>query len=127
MFPSHNKRIPDSDPDKTFPSGSCTYPTISLNSDFPNFPISPCSFKPVKVSAIFQNFMSLRSQIYYCAYLFFCFFNLNLIITNGGGGRTVTVHHKWCFCSYLKLSKKIEIEKIVKNERSVTICKLLHL
>lgn len=39
----------------TLPSGSSTYPSISVSDVFPNLPNVPCNFKPVKVSAILQN------------------------------------------------------------------------
>lgn len=39
----------------TFPSGSSTYPMMSVTAVLPNLPNAPCSLRPVKVWAIFQN------------------------------------------------------------------------
>lgn len=48
-FPSQSTKFPYSVPHTTFPSGSSAKPVTSDRSNAPNFPISPWSFKPVKV------------------------------------------------------------------------------
>lgn len=47
----------------TFPSGSSTYPSMSVSAVFPNLPKAPCSFRPVKVRAIFQNLTIQTSKL----------------------------------------------------------------
>mmetsp|Transcript_6938 Transcript_6938/g.28461 ORF Transcript_6938/g.28461 Transcript_6938/m.28461 type:complete len:219 (+) Transcript_6938:4941-5597(+) len=55
--PSHMSKRPLSVPLNTLPSGISAYPATSERSSFPNLPMSPCSLRPVKVSAIFQKRM----------------------------------------------------------------------
>ena len=38
-----------------FPNRAGDLPSMSLIAVLPNFPSSPCNFRPVKVAAIFQN------------------------------------------------------------------------
>ena len=40
-----------------FPNRAGDLPSMSLIAVLPNFPSSPCNFRPVKVAAIFQNLM----------------------------------------------------------------------
>jgi hypothetical protein len=54
-YPSQTIRFPYYVPVTTFPSGSSYNAETSESSSWPNFAISPYSFNPVNVLAIFQN------------------------------------------------------------------------
>mmetsp|Transcript_2611 Transcript_2611/g.9555 ORF Transcript_2611/g.9555 Transcript_2611/m.9555 type:complete len:237 (+) Transcript_2611:2411-3121(+) len=64
--PSHRSKRPCSVPDSTLPSGSSTYPAMSLSSSLPNLPMSPWSLRPVKVPAIFQKRMCPVPHVMSC-------------------------------------------------------------
>mmetsp|Transcript_25294 Transcript_25294/g.88259 ORF Transcript_25294/g.88259 Transcript_25294/m.88259 type:complete len:251 (-) Transcript_25294:352-1104(-) len=56
-LPSHMSSEPCSLPLSTLPSGSSANASMSDSSTLPNLPISPCSFRPVKVAAMRQKRM----------------------------------------------------------------------
>ena len=64
--PSHISRRPLSVPLSTLPSGISAYPATSDRSSFPKRPMSPCSLRPVNVSAIFQNRMCPVPDVVSC-------------------------------------------------------------